>query len=614
MFRNPRFSGIARNLSFALLLLAGCAGGDRRSRDLPPEPIPQPAAVRDAVIGDTVGAQTLVSSGDPLHLRGFGLVVGLGENGGSDCPSTIREYLLDYLAREFAPRGTGERQPRFSPQRMIDSLDTAVVAVHGLVPAGAPRGTPFDLQIQAVGTQARSLKGGVLMPCELRQFDVAASGKGLVTGRVLARARGAVFTDPAVTSEGAAADRDPRRGFVLGGGRNLEDRPVRLLLQEPSYWMARRIERRVNERFGQDPPAAKAISKGYLSLTTPAEYAQQPERFTQLATHLFLENTPAQVERKLAELAQQLDGPESALNNISLVWEGIGRTVIPRIQPLYSHARAAVRFYAARAGVRLRDVNAVEVLAEVATTPESEYALPAVYELGWCRYPQAARHLAALLDHDDQFLRIAAYEGLRRHRHPAIETHTFPSALDPAQVNVTLDVVESSGEPMVYVRRTLEPRIALFGGRTTVGLPLFYNHPDNLVTLNALAGQTDIAIMGRSRAGRLMAEPLVVPARVVEVLRALADLPDRRSDGPVTGFGLGYTEVVEVVGALCDSGAIPAQLVMQPITAADLLGPAELPERPESDELSPEEPARPEGEIDASMDPGEPPPSERDWE
>ena len=118
-----------------------------------------------------------------------GLVIGLGESGGSDCPSTIREYLLDYFAREFAPRDASERRPDFSPKQMIDSLDTAVVEVHGVVPGGAPRGTRFDLQVEAVGTQTRSLEGGVLALCELKRFDVTAAGKGLVGGRTLARAR-----------------------------------------------------------------------------------------------------------------------------------------------------------------------------------------------------------------------------------------------------------------------------------------------------------------------------------------------------------------------------------------------------------------------------------------
>ncbi len=587
MFRHRRFRKIACMIGTASLIWCGCtdSGGWGRKKKLPPEPTPRSAVVPDAVLGDTVGAHTLIGSGEPLRLRGFGLVIGLGENGGSDCPSTIREYLLDYLDREFAPRDAGRRRPNFSPKQMIDSLDTAVVAVHGLVPAGTPKGTRFDLQVEAVGTQTRSLEGGVLALCELKRFDVAAAGKGLVSGRTLARARGLVFTNPFRGADSSASRQTPRRGYVLGGGRTLEDRTIRLLMLEPSYWMARRVERRLNERFGQNPPVAKAMSKGYLTLTTPARYADEPARFVELATHLYLENTPGRVERKLIELSGELDGPDRTLGHISLIWEGLGRTVIPHIQPLYTHANPSVRFYAARAGLHLKDVNALEIMAQVAESPAHACRLLAVRELGESDYPQAARRLAGLLDRDDQEVRIAAYEGLLHHKHPAVETHRLMSALDPTQFNLTLDVVESNARPVVYVRRTLEPRIAVFGRRMPVSLPLFYNHPDDWVTLNALEEQSDIAVLCRTRSGQLMTEPLMVPARVVELIRALADVPVEDANDRVRGIGLGYSRVVEVLEALCTSGAIPARLVMQTTTVTDLLGPAELPERPEGDEV-----------------------------
>ncbi len=586
MLRQRRLFGLIQAAGALALILSGCGdSGWGRKKELPPEPAPRRLPAPDAVLGDTIGAHALVGAGEPLHLRGYGLVIGLGDNGGSDCPSTIREYLLDHLTREFAARETGQPKPDFTPQQMIDSLDTAVVAVHGLVPAGARRATRFDLQIQVIGTQTRSLEGGVLVLCELKRFDVASSGRGIISGRSLARARGLVFTDPFRGGGPSIEQQTARQGYVLGGGRTLVDRTVRLLLEEPSYWMARKIERRINERFGQVNSNAKAMSKGYLTLTTPAGYADRPERFIELVTHLYLDNAPQFVERRLGELSRQLDGSDSTLNHISLVWEGMGRTVIPHIQPLYSHARPAVRFYAARAGLRVKDVNALAVMEQIADSPKHVCRLRAVRELGVCDYAQARRGLARLLDSNDHLVRVAAYEGLLKHRHPAVETYRFISALDPMQLNLALDVVESNAPPLVYVRRTLEPRIAVFGRLMPISLPLFYNHPDDWVTLNALEHDGDIAVLCRTRSGRLMTEPLMVPARVVELIRALADLPLEDDDGRMRGIGLGYTRVVEVLDALCNSGAIPAQLAMQTATGSDLLLPTDLPERPEGDEV-----------------------------
>ena len=72
---------------------------------------------------------------------------------------------------------------------------------------------------------------------------------------------------------------------------------------------------------------------------------------------------------------------------------------------------------------------------------------------------------------------------------------------------------------------------------------------------------------------------------MVELIRALADLPVKDDTGRLCGVGLGYAQVVEVLDELCASGAIPARLVMQRATITDLLGPAELPERREGDEV-----------------------------
>ena len=583
MIPNPSLIGRLFLFGTVCVLLSGCTWGHKK--ELPPEQPPQPMDAPDAILGDTVGSHTLIGGGEPMRLRGFGLVLGLGENGGSDCPSTIREYLLDYLAREFAPRDSSEYHPDFSPREMIDSLDTSVAVVHGIIPAGAPRGTRFDLQVEAVGTQTRSLEGGVLVLCELKQFDVAAAGKGLVSGRTLARARGLVFTSPFKIDREPNPQTNPRRGYVLGGGVTMSDRSFRLLLQEPSYWLARNIERRINERFGQHPPIAKAMSKGYLTITTPPQYGEQPDRFLELVTHLYMNNTPDRVERRLRELSEHLDGPDSTLNHISLIWEGMGRTAISHLQPLYTHPRPSVRFYAARAGLRLKDVNALAPMYLIAENREHANRLAAIRELGNCEYFQAARRLAKLLDSSDQDTRIVAYEGLLKHKHPTVETRRFISAVDPLQYNLTLDLVESAGPPLIYVSCSLEPRIAVFGQRMPIGLPLFYNHPDDWVTLNALEDHGDISIICRTRDGRLMTEPLMIPARVGELLQALAETPPKGRNDQQRGIGLSYTNIVQVLDALCSSGAIQATLALQKTAIADLLGPLDLPERQEGDEI-----------------------------
>lgn len=550
-------------------------------KDPPPEPQALPAAPADPILADTVGAYTLLSSAETLRLRGFGLVVGLGDRGSSDCPTSVREYLVDFLNKQIVT-AEGD-QPRISPGRLIDSPDTAVVELIGDIPAGAPAGTAFDVQVSALDAQTRSLEGGVLLLSELKIFQTTPGG--VIAGRPLARAAGAVFTNPFAPPDDLASR---RRGYVLGGGRTLTERRVRLLLEEPSYSMARRIEQRINERFGQRPPAAEAMSNGHIELSTPPEFRDDAARFMSVVTHLYLEGAPAYIERRLRELAQELEPDDEKLNHVSLIWEGCDRKALPEIQPLYDHHDPAVRYYAARAGLRLGDVNALPALAAVAGNSDDPRQILALREIGRSPAPGTTEALARLLDHRDAQIRVAAYEELSERRHPAIRSERFPSPVDATQVNFTLDLVRSDGEPLIYVRRTAEPRIAIFGPAMPISTPLFYSHPQDLVTLDTPDASGEITVLARSRLDGGFHRPFHVPARVADVIRGLAAPPVRRrgDDAVRGGLGLPYSLVVQVLDALGRERLIAANIVLEQRDLAELIGPAQRERRPEADETS----------------------------
>src|SRR5262245_47540108 len=181
----------------ALLPLTGCADMDLDWFKKKPDPEPKPEAERksDPVLANTIGEKVLLGDAQAIRLRGFGVVIGLGDRGGGDAPTSVREYLVDYLAKEqAAAKSSGKKWP--SPQKLLDSPDSAIVTVYGLVPPGATENAVFDVQVEALGTQTQSLEGGLLLATDLKIWDASATGAGLVAGRPLARARGMVFTNP----------------------------------------------------------------------------------------------------------------------------------------------------------------------------------------------------------------------------------------------------------------------------------------------------------------------------------------------------------------------------------------------------------------------------------
>lgn len=556
-------------------LTVGCTDLSLSPRKPPPEPVAQAESKRDPILMDTVGERVFLGASAPLRLRGFGLVIGLGENGSADCPTALRSYLSEYLRKELMEDGPNRVRSGLSIDGMIDSLDTAVVELTALVPPGAPKGTVVDVQVEAVsGSSTRSLVGGMLVQSELKLFAPDATGRGIVAGRAIAKARGPVFVNP-------FGSEDRRRGSVLGGGLTLEERPLRLLLSEPSYPMARRIESRINERFGQRPRTADARSAGMVELRTPAAFANDPERFRDVAMHLLMRSEQAFVEQRLTEISTELDGVES-IRHAAAIWEAVGRSVVSRLQPLYNSKDDVTRFYAAQAGLRLKDSAALAVLTQFALTGRSDLRLLAIRELEECDFSACAPRLLPLLDDSDPQVRIGAYEVLRAHRHPAVQTRSFGTALDPRQLNLALDVVPSSGRPLIYVCRSREPRIVVFGTNMSVEMPLFHALPDDQVLLSGDERGREVRVAFRSPLPGLTGDTITCSPRVADLIAAVAAPPQKLGADVPRGAGLAYSQVAGMLAALVREGALSATIEFERAPLAELLGPS--PDRPDTDE------------------------------
>lgn len=591
-------------LILLLAALCGCEGfpkiewpdWGKQAQEAPPTArLNEP---NDPVHAGTIGELTLLGNVSSEPVRGFGIVVGLGDKGSSDCPTALREYLLERMTKQMGPRSQ-RRGP--SPSELLDSLDSAVVEIRGARPPGAPKGTPFDVQVVVVpGTSTQSLSGGVLLPTPLSFYDPDASGTGMFEGEPLAAARGPVFANP-FGGGGDTGAADLRRGVILGGARVLEQRLARLTLRQPRFDLARDMERRLNERFGQRPPTAEAESAGYLTLHTPRDYAMEPAHFLDLVPYVLRSRRPDEQEARLRGLVQALLEGMGRPEEISLAFEAGGRACVPHVQPVYTHDEAPIRFCAARAGLRIGDVSAIPVLGELAVNGPHAVRLLAIEELGNASSPQAPLKIAPLLDDAEREVRIAAYEALLKHAHPAIRSQSIPLALDRTQLNFALDTVETRGSPLIYVRRTRMPRIAVFGQAAALVPPIFYVDEEDTLTIHTIGDETNVRIFMR-RNGRLTDE-IVVPPRVTALITALADVPGRDEAGQLRGLGLPYARVVQVVAQLCDHGVIKAGFVLEQTSLSELLGPETTPRRAEGDPGSASEPTPEPPPVEAPPEP-----------
>lgn len=530
-----------------------------------------------AAYRDTVAEQGWIEGLRFMRVRGYGLVAGLGDRGSSECPEQIRDRLVQEMYKRAEFSGPGIKPARVTPEQIIDDKDTAVVLVEGQIPAAALSGDNFDVTVRALpGTQTISLEGGRLYTADLHIFREVGSGSS-IEGQTLATADGPIFINPFEKDEGEI-QLSAREGMVIGGGKVSTPRRLRFVLTRPSFQRVRMISDKINARFPQGRKVAEATTPSYIELKVPEEYADDPFHFLALVRHLYLPERPGFLEQRTKKLAEEILDPDAAHADIALAWEGIGRTVLPVVQKLYTDAREHARFYAAMTGLRLGDDVAVEVLAATVHDENSPYRLTAIEELGRARKSfRAAGVLRELLDDEDPRIRVEAYEALLARGDVIIRTEPV------GENNFVLDEIPSAAGNLIYVRRTGGQRIVLFGSALRCSAPVFYRDRNEMITISAQPGDAALTLVRRTQFGDRQSPPLPGAPQLPELIHMLGDDPVATSDTDVHGLALDYSTITRALSDLCASNSINAGFMMQTASVEEMFGPLAPGGREETD-------------------------------
>lgn len=538
-----------------LTVLSGC--GTEPVVETPPVPV---------FVEGTIGQFGQYIGYAERSVQGYGVVVGLGENGSSEVPGKIQKYLVRYMFQRKLGFWRHETA-HLHPARILRDLDTAAVLVAGEVPHGAPVGTPFDLQVAALdGTNTRSLDGGVLMPAELSlAFGNLAAPSGPIA-HPWADGTGEVFISPVLDMSKPAARAELRRGRILGGGVVTKYRPVRLLLRDPSFRLARQIESRLNQRFrprGSKHVVATAKNDETIEIRVPEDYARDYKHFLELVLHLPLASSAARSELQTQRILKAMNEPEAVHHKLSLSLEAIGGDIVPMLQPHYTSQDDNTAYFSARAGLRLGDATAGPIVLGTARTAESPLQVQAIEELGRQRPRGAVDVLRALLDDRNWLVRAAAYESLLKLGEKVRIKRTMVGK------RFILDVVKSCGEPVIYATQSGQPRITVFGGDLPVSNPMFFSMPDDLVTISDTPGPTGSRLMLFRKVPRspTPSDMFYIDFNTSDLIRTLGGPTDRDNKGKVKAMSLSYSQVLQVLRGLCESktGALKARFELQPL-------------------------------------------------
>jgi hypothetical protein len=481
-----------------------------------------------------------VFASDTIPVRGYALVGGLNGTGSSECPAAVRAYLEKYILQQLA----GTRN--VSVEELISSPDTAVVVVEGVIPAAASRDQRFDVRVMALpGTSTTSLEGGLLYGADL--YEAQRFGMAIKT---LATAEGAVFTD---TLDSAGADK--KVGYILGGGTVRDDYKINLALRRADFKLASDIRNRVNELFGYE--TAWALSPGQIDLRVPVKYTGRKERFIQVLKAVYLGETPELTEKRIMTFIERLAGTQDkAASEIAL--EAIGNASTGKLAALLNSSNEEVRLRAGRCLLNLGDERGLEALQRIAADKRSLYrveamdaivAAPAVL----LRKSEAAGAIARGLIGDDDFeVRLAAYEKLRRLDNLAITSSLIAKSF-------LLEQVAQPGKPAIYVRRSGEPRIVLFGAPIYCRDNIFVQSQDGTITINAPAGQGYVTILRRHPTHSDVIIRLRSTFELSDIVRTLCEEPLSKDEHGQRGLGVTYSVLAGLLKQMSDKGAVDAE-------------------------------------------------------
>lgn len=490
----------------SLVLFAGCQDLDLRLQS-PDEKAKENAieALRgekehSALIGDYVS----VSGLNMVILDGVGLVTNLNGTGDDPPASAYRTALLEDMRKRNIP----------DPNQILRDPSTTLVLVRAYLPPLIRKSETFDVEVfMPDGSEATSLKGGMLLECELTEQAYVA-GRGTLKGHRMAIARGAILT--------AGEDANGvRRGVIPAGATYVgDDRNLSIYLR-PDYKsvrMSQRIAQRIGQRFhdydeyGIKRPLAEAKTDSRIELIVHTRYRDNYPRYLQCIRHILLRDTTVERHLRMQQLQEELVvGPTAEKAAIEL--EAIGSEAIPILKRGLESEVLEVRFHAAQALAYLGQSEAAPVLREAAAA-EPAFRVFALAGLAALHTGEAANELRTLLNEESMETRYGAVRALAN-----IDSNDPAIAGETADGGYVLRVVETRGAPMVHLTKRQKAEITIFGAQQEFEAPLVASAGRRFLVKRD-PGRSTVTI-SHFATGRDV-QRTEVPARVADVIRALA--------------------------------------------------------------------------------------------
>lgn len=462
----------------------------------------------------TIGDVTTVANANPIPVSGLGLVVGLEGTGGRPPANGYRTAMETYLHKRGVER----------VKEILDSPNTSIVLVSGVVPAGARKGDPIDLEVTLPPqSKTTSLRGGYLKHALLYNYDSKKhldpnfkGPDGALMGHPLAEAEG-----PLLVGSGSGNDSESLKcGQIWGGGKVRLARPFFLLLNEEykRAAVAQTVADRVNETLqgqyrGTLTELASAKNNQVVVLQMPEQYRLNLPRYLRVVRLIPIRVAPGPHSPYRQQMEKDLLDPKRTVT-AALRLEALGTESIESLKRGLASEHALVRFSSAEALAYLGDPSCGEVLAKTVDDQPMlrAFALTAMASLdeNICRV-----RLGELLAAPTPEVRYGAFRALR-----ALDERDTAVAGEFLNESFWLHRPAPQSPPLVHLSHTRRAEVVLFGDEVTLTPPFSFLSGEFTVTANRGDRQCTIARLSLHRGISRKQCSL----KVEDILRNLADL------------------------------------------------------------------------------------------
>lgn len=517
----------------------------------------------------TVGSKTTIGNTDSILVSGVGLVYGLPGTGSSSPSGGWRAMLEESLKK--LPGMNGTKQYLDDPGKT-----TSLVLVSALVPPGARKNDPIDVQITLPDdSKTTSLKGGKLLLCDLYNTDTTGNLKSLARsgvpaapsgnirkGDLWAKAEGVVLAGQFIPGNGGGtaepetdADGQPvfKVGKIWGGGRVVKPRQYYILVNDGNPTaMAASIAERLNATFHATAEpnlkVADAQTRQLIMVNVPVAYRNNHYRFLLVSRQVpLLQPGPNGLYRKRLE-AELLDARTTLSAAVKL--EALGTSSLHALRVGLNDPSPWVRFASAEA---LTYLGQTDGAAELARLAEDHPALraPALKALAAMDDSACTDRLVDLAGSHDPALRYGAFLALRM----ADENHPAARAVAVNRSFYIHQLAPGSGS-MVHLTSDRRCEVVLFGDAPKLRGP-FTLPVGSEFTVHVPAG-AETATVTRIVTVRGNAEEKKVTCKstaLAHVLFAIGEL------------GGGYAEAVELIRRADRAQVLTAPVVVDAVPA-----------------------------------------------